>query len=222
MPEHSVTGLLMATMLEAHPFIVRLSLKEYEKKPFEICGNEDVVLIISGIGKANAAMACSYLLLRYAPDCVCNLGAAGATDRSVSLKGICQISKIIEPDRPVLGSGIFHEHIPNLLEGFSFASLATQDKPAVTSAERGQLALKAQLADMEGASAVQTCRRFGTDCYVFKFVSDTPDDHCIVKNIRQYRDDFCLFFCESVLPVLQQRLRQPVSHELPCSANPSE
>jgi adenosylhomocysteine nucleosidase len=217
-----VIGLLMATLLEAHPFVEKLLLKEYEKNPFEVYGNENIVLIISGIGKANAAMSCAYLVLRYAPDCVCNLGAAGANDRSIPLKAMCQISKIIEPDRPVLGSGIFHEHIPNLLEGFPFASLATQDKPAVTSAEREQLALKAQLTDMEGASAVQTCRQFGTDCYVFKFVSDTPDDHCIVKNIRQYRDDFCLLFCKSVLPVLQQRLKQPISHELPCSANPSE
>jgi len=213
MPEHSLIGLLIATLLEAQPFIEKLLLKEYEKKPFEVYGNEHFVLIISGIGKANAAMSCAYLLLRYAPDCVCNLGAAGAADRSVPLKAICQISKIIEPDRPVLGSGTFHEHIPDLLEGFPFASLATQDKPSVTSAERGQLALKAQLADMEGASVVQTCRRFGTDCYVFKFVSDTPDDHCIVKNIRQYRDDFCLFFCESVLPALQQRLYSLISSE---------
>ncbi len=207
MPQHSLIALLMATLLEAHPFIAGLSLKAYKKEPFEIYGNGNVVLMISGIGKANAAMSCAYLLLRYGPACVCNIGAAGAAGPSLPLKTVYHISKIIEPDRPVLGSGIPHEHIPDMLEGFPLASLATQDKPAVSSAERGQIALNAQLADMEAASVVQTCRRFGTDCYVFKFVSDTPGDHCIVKNIRQHRDEFCLFFCESVLPLLQQRHR---------------
>lgn len=202
----------MATLLEAEPFIAGLSLKAYEKEPFEIYGNENVVLMISGIGKANAAMSCAYLLLRYTPVCVCNLGAAGAADSSLPLKSIYHISKIIEADRPVLGSGIPHKHFPDILEGFPLASLGTQDRPAVSPAERGHLALNAQLADMEAASAVQTCRRFGTDCYVFKFVSDTPDNHCIVKNIRQYRDEFCLFFCESVLPLLKQQFRQPIPH----------
>lgn len=207
MPEHFLIALLMATLLEAEPFIERLSLKIYEKNPFEVYGNEDTVLMISGIGKANAAMSCAYLLLRYAPICVFNLGAAGAADPSLPLKTILQISEITEPDRPLLGSDRPHKHKPRMLEGFPSASLATQDKAVIRSEERGHLAADAQLTDMEGASVVQTCRRFGTDCYLFKFVSDTAENHDIAENIVACRKDFCRFFCESLLPVLHKQLK---------------
>jgi len=199
MPEnHVVIGLLMATLLEAQPFVERLGLRVYERNPFEIYGNEKFMLIISGIGKANAAAASAYLLMRKPFSCVFNLGAAGALDDSHAMGTVCHISKIIEPDRPGLRSGIPHEHQPDMLEGFPMATLATQDKPVISAEERKQIALKATLADMEGASVVQTCRFFQTKCYVFKFVSDTPENHAIVKNIEYYRDDFCSFFCESL------------------------
>jgi adenosylhomocysteine nucleosidase len=193
-----VIGLLMATLLEAQPFVEKLALRLYEQKPFEIYGNEKFLLVISGIGKANAAAACVYLLMTKRISCVFNLGAAGALDDTHPMATVCHISKIIEPDRPCLKSGIPHEHQPDILEGFQTASLATQDKPVITAEDRKQIALKAEVADMEGASVVQTCRRFQTKCYVFKFVSDTPENHAIIKNIEYYREDFCSFFCESL------------------------
>ncbi len=196
--DHVVIGLLMATLLEAQPFVERLGLRLYEQKPFEIYGNEKFLLAISGIGKANAAAATAYLLMRKQLSCVFNLGAAGAMDDTHPMGTVCHISKIIEHDRPCLTSGIPHEHQPDMLEGFRTAILATQDKPVILAEERKQIALKASLADMEGASVVQTCRHFQTKCHVFKFVSDTPQNHAIVKNIAYYREDFCLFFCESL------------------------
>ena len=191
---HSLTGLLMATMLEARPFVERLGLEKQERKPFEIYGNGKLALIISGIGKANAAAACSYLILRKKPSFVCNLGAAGAMSAEHSLGEIRHISKVLEPDRPELKSGRPHEHRPDVLKGFPTAILATQDKPMKSLEERKAVSLLAHLADMEGAAVVQTCRHFGTKCHVFKFVSDTPEDHAIVKNIKRYRDNFCEFF----------------------------
>ncbi|QTA89775.1 hypothetical protein [Desulfonema magnum] len=196
-------GLVMATMLEAVPFVKRFSLQPCEQKPFKIYENENLLLIISGIGKANAAMACTYLHLMKQPRCICNLGAAGALDEDHRLRKICHITKVFEPDRPTLNSGVPHKHIPDVLDGFPRATLATQDKPVIDPEERAEIAVIAHLADMEGASVIQTCRRFHTKCYLFKFVSDTPHDHQIVANIRDYREDFCSFFCESILPVLE-------------------
>jgi nucleoside phosphorylase len=203
MPEdHLKIGLVMATMLEASPFVETLGLRQCEREPFKIFENEDILLIISGIGKANAATACAYLHLTKQPGCICNLGAAGALDEDHPLNKTYHIAKAVEPDRPCLDSGVPHEHFPDVFEGFPAVILATQVKPVIDSKERAEIAAMAQLADMEGASVIQSCRRFQTKCYLFKFVSDTPYDHQVVANIRQYRHDFCLFFCESLLPVL--------------------
>jgi nucleoside phosphorylase len=70
-------------------------------------------------------------------------------------------------------------------------------------AERERIAMDAQIVDMEGASVVQACRRFHTKCYLFKFVSDTPDhstSNDIVKNITFHRNAFFRFFRDMVLP----------------------
>ncbi|MBW2643233.1 MAG: hypothetical protein JRC89_07630, partial [Deltaproteobacteria bacterium] len=59
--------------------------------------------------------------------------------------------------------------------------------------------------DMEGASVAQACRKFNTKCFIFKFVSDTPDharDEDIVGNIRLHRTRFYEFFIRFVMPVL--------------------
>jgi hypothetical protein len=57
---------------------------------------------------------------------------------------------------------------------------------------------------MEGASVVQACRKFRTKCFIFKFVSDTPEhtkSGDIVENIRGYRAVFYEYFLDSVMPV---------------------
>ncbi len=200
-------GIVMATMLEAAPFLVALSLKEMETDPFRLYGNEGILLIISGIGKTNAAMATTYLIQKFKPQWICNLGAAGATDSKCQMGEYYQISEIIEPDRPDLRTGIPHRHItdvlPDVLDFLPKAVLATQDKPVHRSSERKKVSRYAQLVDMEGASVAQVCRIFHIKCLLFKFVSDTPDYHLsrdIIENIKQYREGFAQFFSQSVLP----------------------
>ena len=207
MSEDFVVGIIMATGLEAAPFIKGLSLRPCENVPFAVYENHRIRLIISGIGKANAAMATAYLIIKYHPLGVFNLGAAGATGPDIL--GECyHISKVIEPDRPCLRSDQFHIHIPRQLEDFPTAVLATRDSAVTELAERSETAAYADLVDMEGAAVVQTCRRFRTDCYLFKFVSDSSaedDTVNIRKNIEQYRDVFYTFFQDSVLPLIRRR-----------------
>jgi nucleoside phosphorylase len=226
MPGDPVIGLIIATMLEAEPFIKGLALTECEMDYFPIYSSHPhpslphqgrrkkergsfsasakgrIYLIISGIGKANAAMACAYLIQRYHPVCICNVGAAGAVSTSFQLGECCHITKVIEPDRPELTTGVCHTHIPDVISGFPTAVLATQDKPVRDPAERERIARDAQLVDMEGASVAQACRRFHTKCFLFKFVSDTPDhgtSNDIVKNITFHRNAFFRFFSNTAL-----------------------
>jgi adenosylhomocysteine nucleosidase len=200
-----VTAIVMATMLEAKPFVLGMSLRQTRKIPFRLFQNNGMLLIISGIGKANAAMATAYSCLKLKPGCVCNLGAAGATHSGYELGDIFHIQKIFEPDRPDLTTKKPCVHQPDLLKGFTTTILATSDRAVLDSKERKAISINADLIDMEGASVVQACRMFKKKCYLFKFVSDTPDhanDQDIVDHIRIYRNKFYDFFVDFVRPML--------------------
>ncbi len=202
MPRHLSVGLIMATELEAAPFIEGMALTETEREPFSVYqGEGEAGLILSGIGKANAAMACAYLLQRHGPQCILNLGAAGATDGRANMGKNYHVNRVIEPDRPHLRTGTPHEQIPDVLDGLPVAALATQDRPVKDPAHRAAVALQAELVDMEGASVVQTARRFRVPCYLFKFVSDSAghtESSEIETNIRQYRQAFYAFFKDHI------------------------
>ncbi|MEJ2656599.1 MAG: 5'-methylthioadenosine/S-adenosylhomocysteine nucleosidase [Desulfobacterales bacterium] len=203
MAKDIVTAIVMATMLEAKPFVQKMPLRQTRKAPFYLFQNHEILLLVSGIGKANAAMATAYCCLKFKPACVFNLGAAGATRSGYDLGEIFHIHKIVEPDRPDLRTGKPCGHQPDLLEGFKTAKLATSDRALLDPKERQTIAHSADLLDMEGASVVQTCKKFKTRCFLFKFVSDTPDhtrDQDIVDHIRGYRQRFYEFFAGAVIP----------------------
>ncbi len=202
MEKDPVTAIVMATMFEAKPFVESIPLEQVGKKPFYLYKKNNTFLILSGIGKANAAMATAYACVKFKPDCIFNLGAAGATDFSCPLGEIFHVIKIFEFDRPEFKSGKPHIHTPSILNGFHTANLATSDKAVLDPDERKMISKSAGLVDMEGASVVQACRIFQTKCYIFKFVSDAPNHTCdsdIVENIRLYRKQFYEFFRHSVV-----------------------
>jgi nucleoside phosphorylase len=206
--EKDLLTIVMATMIEAKPFVLGMALEEYEQKPFHLFKHDDVLLAISDIGKANAAMATAYCCQRFSPACVCNLGAAGAAGHAHHLGDTFHIDKIIEYDRPELITGKTNMHEPGVLAGFRIATLSTSDRAILDPKEREEISIHADLIDMEGASVAQACRIFDVKCYIFKYVSDTPEhteDLDVIKNIRRYRKPFYEFFRHSIMPVIQKR-----------------
>jgi adenosylhomocysteine nucleosidase len=202
--KHSVIGLIVATMAEAGPFLKNMSLKRMEDAVFPVYENKHLVLVVSGIGKANGAMATAYCCTRFEPVCICNLGAAGATAGG-RLGDVCGVGEIVEYDRPKFKTGRPQLHKPNVLEGFELKRLATQDRPVVTAPEREAIAAHAELVDMEAAAIVQTSKRFGVDCYVFKYVTDTPENEThrdVVENVKKYVDNIYDVFQQRILPEL--------------------
>jgi nucleoside phosphorylase len=205
MDKNPVTAIIMATMLEAKPFVQGLALEQSTTKPFFIFKNDRIRLIIAGIGKTNAAAATAYSSEKFNPVCICNLGAAGATDFSHGLGDIFHITKIFEYDSPEFESKEPGVHQPHILKGFKTATLTTSDKAVLDPEQRQKISTNAGLVDMEGAAVAQVCRRLQKKCIMFKFVSDTPkhtSDEDIVENIRLYRTPFFEFFRSSVIPVL--------------------
>jgi adenosylhomocysteine nucleosidase len=200
-------AIIMATRLEAGPLIDLFDLKEIESRPFPIYSREGLVLAVSGIGKANAAMVTAYICLKFYPEWVLNLGAAGATQESTEIGSIFHIERTIEPDRLHFQSRKPHVQVPETLPGFQDAVLATMDKPVTDLKAFGELAAVADLVDMEGASVLQTCRRLEKRCLLFKFVSDTPAyagrGEIIIDNITHYGGTFCDFIFNAIIPVLR-------------------
>ena len=206
MSKHALAGLIMATLTEAKPFINGLALVQKKNTPFPVFTSDELLLVICGIGKVNAAMGTAYCCLVFNPSVVINLGSAGATDHSSSVGNIFHVSKIYEFDRPNFSSGEPHMTQPETLEKFDLATLATQDKPIVLPEERQNVSRLARLVDMEAAGIVQTCQKFDVKCMVFKYVSDTPDHtegKDIFSNIKEYRDPFYTFFSQKVLPKIR-------------------
>ncbi len=215
MEKDPVIGLIFATMTEAKPFVQGMALEKTEDAPFSVFEKgraEDglfsvsekvrMVLIISGIGKANAAMATFHCCWTFHPDLIANLGAAGSTNESFALGDILHVTEAIEYDRPDLESNQPHVHLPHVLEGFPLAKVATQDTPVIDPHKRQEIAPIAGLVDMEAASIIQACGKFQTKCVIFKFVSDTPyhtQGDEIVMNIKQYRTHFFDFFKKAVI-----------------------
>ena len=198
----SATGIIIATKIEAEPFIQGFGLETIEKKPVPVMGNNAIVLAISDIGKTNAAIATSHLIQKFQPTRICNLGAAGAVDRNFKIGDILHIDKIYELDRPRLPSDDPVVHKPDTLKGFRTVSLATQDRPVLKDLDRMAAGKLADLVDMEGAAVVQVCQAFGISVNIFKIVTDTAGctPREILVNMLKTRDSLFEFFRDRVLP----------------------
>lgn len=181
--------LVAATIIEAQPVIDSFSLVKETRTPFALYCSEDLCLVISGIGKINAAVATSWALTSMQCSVVINGGASGALDKSCSLGSIYSISSVIDYDRPHLKSGKPYRYHPDIVPSLEDATLATCNIPAIDPLQRQNLSEYAKLIDMEGAAVVHTCSKFSVPCCLLKYVSDTPQhvhDKDIVKNIKEY------------------------------------
>ncbi|MBN2158762.1 MAG: hypothetical protein JW807_05155 [Spirochaetes bacterium] len=196
------TGIIIATKIEAEPFIKGLDLSLIAKKPFRVYGNDSMVLALSDIGKSAAAMATAHCIDHHGPHCIVNLGAAGAVRHGLRVGDILHIQKIYEPDRPQLLRRGPVVHKPRTMKGFATATLATQDRPAISDSDRSAAGEYADLADMEGAAVAQACGAYGVDAYLFKIVTDTAG--CTVReiivNMLKTRNSLFEFFRDRVLP----------------------
>ena len=191
----------MASMMEALPFINGLNLVLDKKSPFTVYKNDDYCLIISGIGKVNAALATACLILEYDVNSIFNIGAAGALVEKMAIGDIRHIDAVYEHDRPSLDGSAGKKIFPQVLNGHLTASLATGDVPVTSAEGRRILSSIAELVDMEGAAVVRACRRYKKDVFLFKIVSDTAatNDGDIIGNIKKTSLLLCDYFVNKVL-----------------------
>ena len=192
----------MATRIEADPFLTGLNLHKITSSPIPAYKNSDFLLIVSGIGKCNAAIAATYSICSHDTHRIFNLGAAGSTTDRFRVGQIVHINKVLEQDRPHLLNNKERTFEPGLLEGYPMATLATQDIPVTSPEARASLSHAADLVDMEGAAVVQACQKMHVPVYLFKIVTDTPAhdrDIEIIENVKKTRQVLFDFFLKNLM-----------------------
>ncbi|MFP4668026.1 MAG: hypothetical protein ACOCY3_04340 [Desulfosalsimonas sp.] len=191
MSQHPETGLIMATYIEAKPFVEKIRWENSAEKPFPVYYLKNLALVVSGIGKVNAAAACAWLSAAASPKYIVNIGAAGANLDGLPPGRIYLIREALDADRINFKTGRPLCYSPDIMEGFETTRLATSDTPVLDPEQRRKAAAFAELSDMEGAAVIQTAQKFQARCFALKFISDTPQHTTgrqIAANIREHRE----------------------------------
>ncbi|MGJ8518423.1 5'-methylthioadenosine/adenosylhomocysteine nucleosidase [Carnimonas bestiolae] len=160
---------------------------------------KQVVLLESGIGKVNAAVATALTFQRYTPDAVINIGSAGGLGEGLSIGDIVVSSQVFHHDVDVTAFGYAPGQIPGMparysadndlvalarkaIDGLGIAThegaigsgdVFVAGKDAVASLRRRFPELIA--AEMEAAAIAQTCERFNCPFVVTRAISDLPE-----------------------------------------------
>jgi len=196
------TGIIMAMPIEAEPFIQGLGMESVESGPFPIYRYEDILLMISGIGRVRASAAAACLISRYNPEIMINMGTAGSNIESIEAGKIFSVNTVYDGDLALYRGPEYFEYVLETFTGIDTAALLTSDRPSITAEERGRAAEKAELSDMEGASFAHVCGLFSKEAYIFKIVSDGPGSETF-KSIREgivkYSGDMFDFFKSEIL-----------------------
>ena len=135
----------------------------------------DLPVLVTGVGKVNAAVAVATTLGQFSPSRVVNLGTAGALRDG--LAGTYVIRRVIQHDLD--DDALFHLTGLHFGEGIDVAdeglTLATGDSFVTDAALRARLASKADLVDMEAYAVAQAAQLAGVPITIVKEVSDSAD-----------------------------------------------
>jgi adenosylhomocysteine nucleosidase len=187
-------------------------VKQAQFKHLHFCtgkiGNKEIVLLKSGIGKVNAAIATTSMIQEFAPDCIINTGVAGGIDKRLHVADIVVGQKTsyhdfyageVQNHQAELG---FPDEIAadkDLLAAlksklrydkkFSFGLICTGDQ-FITNNDELMLIKKKRpcglAVDMESNSIAQVCFYHKVPFISFRIISDTP----WVDNHQQQYDNF--------------------------------
>ncbi|WP_342511194.1 5'-methylthioadenosine/S-adenosylhomocysteine nucleosidase [Sporosarcina sp. FSL K6-1522] len=160
-------------------------------------GQHTVILVKSGIGKVNAAIATTLLLNNYKPDVVLNTGSAGGFQTSLEVGTVVISDEVRHHDVDVTAFGYEHGQVPGQPAAYvADEKLVTIARAAVE--EIGEHAHATGLiasgdvfmsdpvrvekvrelfptmiaAEMEASAVAQVCHQFGTPFVVIRALSD--------------------------------------------------
>jgi adenosylhomocysteine nucleosidase len=220
-----MTGIITAMGSEAAPLLENMSVnKQFElagKKCFKgsINGNE-VILIISEIGKVNAASATQALITRFPEiDKIINIGVAGAVNPDLKICDICVIEKTIQYDFDITSiDSVPIGYIQNIKQQYIYcdkklygklmtlfsqsATVATADRFSDKQAEAELiLSLGGDLREMEVGAVSQVCILNNIPFAAVKAVSDTAKGNASA-DFKENLDKCCLLLAKNIEKII--------------------
>jgi len=139
----------------------------------------EVPLVLTGIGKVEAAAAATEAIAALRPELVLNVGTAGAL--RPGLTGLFVPSVVLNHDYSADAiRALGHDAVDEIdLPDGDGTALATGDLFVTDPVVRDALAARAHLVDMEGFAVARACQRAGVPCRLVKIVSDAADDSAL-------------------------------------------
>ncbi len=172
-------AIISAFYKEVAPIIKHYNLKRIDAS-FEMFANNEIIVIISGIGKINSAITTTYLLSKYKIDFIINFGIAGSKNRNIG--EIFLINKINNK----LFLDILYHH------PFNESEIICSDD-VVTKGDYS-------LVDMESEGFFRSATKFLPleNIFIIKIVSDNlicfrPDDNFMDNLISPHLKDITSF-----------------------------
>lgn len=180
--------IIVAMLKEAEPIVKQFPLITSKK----ICGKrifsgklngKEVNVIVSGVGKVNAAISTQIAYSHLSADVVINIGVAGGLNDRVQIGEIYEIQEAVQYDfdlREINNTkiGTLDEMSTNYLRfditQINGKRLATADRFNDSRTDHMLLTelLEADIRDMEGAAIMQACYYSRLECYCYKVISD--------------------------------------------------
>lgn len=202
-------GIICAMQIEADGILELMQNKSCEK----IAGmnftkgnmhGKDVVVVVCGVGKVNAAMCALALVQSYNPDCIVNSGVAGSVSSKLKIGDIVIADKAVEhdmnatalgdeqgevtfPDGNVIYFNCDKAVADSLYNACSFVTESAVERGVIASgdifiSERSQRLkigerFSALACEMEGAAIAHVCFRTNTPCGILRAISDDLDEN---------------------------------------------
>lgn len=144
----------------------------------EVVGLEQYApIVLTGIGKVNAAIQLYAGIQRHQPDVVINYGTAGSIGQ---LSGLLKIDTFVQHDMDVRALGVPRGETPFSHEGLPKANgivLGSGDS-FITDKEKQLegLTIELDLIDMEAYALNEVCKHHNIAFHSYKFVTDGTDE----------------------------------------------
>lgn len=180
--------------------VKHVSFGKFSAYEGELAGKR-MVLVLSGIGKVNAAVSTSWVIHQFAPDCVINTGSAGGLGQGLKVGDVVIGETVAHHDVDVTAFGYVWGQVPQLPAVFaSDKNLICQAEKAaqvfegaavtqglIVSGDRfvhsseGVAEIRSHFPDvkaveMEAAAIAQTCYQLEVPFVIIRAVSDSADE----------------------------------------------
>ena len=201
-----ILGIISAMSEELELLLKDMDIKEETKRANMTfykgtLGDKDIIAVVCGIGKVNAAVCSQILISEFNVTSIINVGVAGGIGKDIYPGDVVVGTNLVQHDMDTTAFGDPHGQIPRL-DTFDFKCDKTLVKAALDACEEikeinifpGRIIsgdqfissvdkikwfeeeFKAMACEMEGASIAQVCYLNNVPCVVIRSISDNANN----------------------------------------------